>query len=128
LRVTQDADPIALGNYGSATSVDLVLYDFGAVFVVYSIALAGSLAGLLTRSDELYEAEYPPADSCQHIEQLSAMIPSAISKPDIADFVEDNAIFQVEAFTAPHDVNDLCTRYAHDIAQILRAELQPLPS
>ncbi|HSF31846.1 MAG TPA: hypothetical protein VLK82_15390, partial [Candidatus Tectomicrobia bacterium] len=41
LRVTQDADAIPLGNYRSATSVDLVLYDFGAVSVVYTIDLIG---------------------------------------------------------------------------------------
>jgi hypothetical protein len=31
VRVTQSADPLSLGNYCSSTSVDLVLYDFGAV-------------------------------------------------------------------------------------------------
>ncbi len=128
LRVTQDAVPIALGNYHSAASVDLVLYDFGAVSVVYSIPLEGNFSGLLTLSDALYEAEYPLADSRQHIDQLLTVIRQAVSKPNITDFVEDYAIFQVEAFTAPHDVNDLCARYAHDIAQILRAEAQPLSS
>src|SRR5262245_26131822 len=37
LRVTQDADPIAIGNYRTNASIDLVLYDFGAVSVVYTI-------------------------------------------------------------------------------------------
>jgi hypothetical protein len=128
LRVTQNADPIAIGNYCSGTSVDLVLYDFGAVSVVYSIPLGGSFSGLLTLSDDLYEAVSLLADSRKHVEQLLAVIRQAVSKPNITDFVEDYAIFQVEAFTVPHDVNDLCTRYAQDIAQILRAEPQFLSS
>ena len=48
--------------------------------------------------------------------------------PSLTSFVEDYAIVEVEVFTVPHDVNDFCTRYAHDIAQILRAKPQPLSS
>jgi hypothetical protein len=122
LRVTQDADPIAIGGYRSGANVDLVLYDFGAVSVIYTIALTGPFSGLLTLSNDLYEAVHLLADSRKHVEQLMALIRSALSKPNIADFVEDYAIFQVEAFSVSHDVQDLCTGYAPDIAQILRAE------
>lgn len=126
LRVTQDADPIAIGNFRTNTSVDLVLYDFGAVSVVYTIALMGPFSELLTLSNDVYDAVYLLVDSRKHVEQLLAMIRPAVSKPNIADFVEDYAIFQIQAFSVPLDVDDLCTRYAQDIAQILRAENQPL--
>jgi hypothetical protein len=126
LRVTQDADSIAIGDYRSSASVDLVLYDFGAVSVVYTIPLMGPLSGLLTLSNDLYEAAYLLVDSRKHVEQLLAMVRRAVFKPNIADFVEDYAIFQIEAFTTPHAVNDLCMCYTQDIAQILRAENQPL--
>src|SRR5215475_3805138 len=56
LRITQDVVPMAMGEYRSGTSVDLVLYDFGAVSVIYSIPLTGSLSDLLTLSNDLYEA------------------------------------------------------------------------
>jgi hypothetical protein len=79
-------------------------------------------------SDDLYEAAYLLADSRKHVEQLMVLIHSAISQPNIVDFVEDYAIFQIEQFTATPDVNDLCTRYAPEIAQILRAEHQTLSS
>ena len=126
VRITQAAEPIMIGDYRSGTSVDFVLYDFGAVSVVYTIPLMGPFSGLLTLSNELYEAVYLLADSRKRVEQLLAVISRAVSKPNIADFVEDYAIFQIEAFTTPPDVNDLCTRYAQDIAQILRAEHQLL--
>jgi hypothetical protein len=126
LRITQDADPIALGNYRTGTSVDLVLYDFGAVSVVYTIQLTGLFSGLLTLSNDLYDAVYLLVDARKHVDQLLEMIHRAVSEPNIADIVEDYAIFQIEAFTVPLAVNDLCTRYAQDIAQILRAETQAL--
>ncbi|HXH14075.1 MAG TPA: hypothetical protein VNP04_30460 [Alphaproteobacteria bacterium] len=126
LRVTQDVDPIGLGPYRTASSVDLVLYDFGAVLVVYTIPLTGSLSRLLTLSNELYDNVLLLSDARKQVEELLAVIHSAAFKADIADFVEDYTIFQIEAFTTACDVNALCTTYAQEIAQILRAEAQVL--
>src|SRR5437762_3010414 len=47
LRVTQDIDALAVGAYRTAPTVDLVLFDFGAISVAYSIPLTGQLAGLV---------------------------------------------------------------------------------
>src|SRR5262245_40439692 len=41
IRVTQSAEPLAFGDDHSNPSVELVLYDFGAVSVLYSIPLYG---------------------------------------------------------------------------------------
>jgi hypothetical protein len=122
LRITQDVAPMAIGSYRSEPSLGLLLYDFGAISVTYTIPLVGSLSGLLTLSNDLYEATDFLAHSRTHIEQLLAMIGSAVSEPNIANIVEDYVIYHIEAFTEQHDINDLCMRYAQDIAQILRAE------
>jgi hypothetical protein len=103
-----------------------VLYDFGAVSVAYTIPLKGPFSGLLTLSNDLYEATSLLTDSRKHVERLVAVISSAVSKPNIANFVEDYVIYHIEAFEGQHDIDDLCTRYAQDIAQILRAETQSL--
>jgi hypothetical protein len=126
LRITQDVAPLAIGDYRSGASVDLVLYDFGAVSVAYAIPLKGPWSGLLTLSNDLYEATSLLDESRRHVERLLAVIGSAVSKPYIANFVEDYVIYHVEAFTVRQDIDDLCTRHAQDIAQILRAETQPL--
>jgi hypothetical protein len=126
LRITHDVTPMAIGHYRCGASVDLVLYDFGAVSVVYTIPLKGPLSGLLTLSNDLYDATSLLADSRQHVERLLAVLGSAVSKPNIANVVEDYVVYHIEAFAVRHDIDDLCTRYAQDIAQILRAETQPL--
>ena len=126
LRITQDVTPMAIGDYCGGASVDLVLYDFGAVSVAYTIPLRGPLSGLLRLSNDLYEATSLLIDSRKHVERLLAVIGSAVSKPNIANVVEDYVIYHIETFAVQHDIDDLCTRYAQDIAQILRAETQPL--
>ena len=55
LRVTLDAEPMQLGNYRTSAYVDLVLYDFGGVLVVYTLSLSGEFSGLLQLSNDLYE-------------------------------------------------------------------------
>ncbi len=126
LRITQDVTPMVIGDYRSGANVDLVLYEFGAVSVVYTIPLGGALSALLTLSNDLYETTSLLADARTHVERLLAVIGSAVSKPNIANVVEDYVIYHIEAFAVQHDIDDLCTRYAQDIAQILRAETQPL--
>ena len=39
LRITQDIAPMAIGNYRSGASVDLVLHNFRAVSMTYTIPL-----------------------------------------------------------------------------------------
>ncbi len=126
VRVTQSAESLALGDYRTATSVDLVLYDFGAVSVIYSIPLTGPLSGLLALSESLYDNALLLADSRQRVEQLTITIEGTLTKGRLSDVVEDYAIFQVEAFSLPSSPEELCSSQAQTIAQILRAERQIL--
>lgn len=126
VRVTQVAESLTLGVYKTNPSVDLVLYDFGAVLVIYSIALQGEFAGLLTLSDALYDNALLLADSRQRVAQLCSTMRKAVPRSEIADVVEDYAIFHIQKFSAPCPVETLCTTYREQIARILRAEPQAL--
>src|SRR5882762_11108571 len=55
LRVTRGGEPQTVDGYRTAPAVEIVLYDFGAVSVSYTIPLAGALAtlpALAERSEE----------------------------------------------------------------------------
>lgn len=126
VRVTQAADPLPLGIYQSRPDVDVVLYDFGAVSVMYSIPLMGPLSGLCALSEELYNNERLLADSRQRVEQLLTVIHAALAKPQIADVVEDYVIFHIKSFATPCPPDPLRTAHASIIARMLRAERQEL--
>ena len=126
VRVTQAAEPLPLGMHRSHADVDVVLYDFGAVSVMYSIPLMGSLSGLCTLSEELYNNERLLADSRQRVEQLLTVIHAALVKPQVADIVEDYVIFHIESFVTPCAPDTLRTVHAPVIARMLRAERQEL--
>jgi hypothetical protein len=126
LRVSQDMAPFPLGKYRGRENVDVVLYDFGAVSVVYSIPIQGPFSDLLGLSEELYDNEALLTDSRNRVENILGVIGDAAAKHAIADPVEDYLVFQIESLGPPLNPRELVSRYPQEIAQILRAERQPL--
>jgi hypothetical protein len=126
VRVSQAAEPLALGSWVTNPNVDVVLYDFGALLVIYRISLQGAFSELLTLSDLLYNNATLLTDSHKRVEQLCAVIQPSATRLRIADVVEDYAIFHIQAFSTPCSLTTLRTTHGEEIARMLRAEPQPL--
>jgi len=126
LRVTREGGVHDLAGYRTAPGVEVVLYDFGAVSLSYTVPIEGPLAGLPGLAHELWGNERLVADSRRHVEALLRTLGDAALRPQIADFVEDYSIFEVEAFAVPCEAAALWTEHAQTVAQILRAEPRPL--
>lgn len=121
LRVMQETAPIKVWHYATHPSVELMLYDFGALSVTYKIPIEGPFAGLLGLSEALYDNQQLLADSRQWVEQLVSALGDAIEKPSVAQEVEDYAIVHIEASNAPNGPF-LWTTFEQELAQILRCE------
>jgi hypothetical protein len=127
LRISQEAAPVRIGpNFEAQAQVELVVYDFGAVSVIYRIPLGGGTADLLNLSELLYENDQLLGDSRRRVEELVALVGPSLSAAKISSSIEDYVIFQVEAFTGPVAVHELTGAHAQHLAQILRAEEQAL--
>jgi hypothetical protein len=123
LRIAQGAERVVIDQtFATDPQVELVVYDFGAVTVIYRIDLSRDGSRLLNLSEELYENKQLMSESRHRVEDLLKVIEPALTKANISSFVEDYVIFQVEAFAEPIGIEDLTTRYAAHVAQILRAE------
>src|SRR5262245_37024632 len=123
LRIAQATVAVPIDvTFATDPQVELVLYDFGAVTVIYRIDIRGDSSCLLALSEALYENEQLLAQSRGRVEELLSVIRPALTKANISSFVEDYVIFQVQTFAEPVAVEDLTTRYAAHVTQILRAE------
>jgi len=122
LRITQEAASIELGSRRTQPNIDLVIHEFGAVTVLFSVAVEGPFAELRDLSDRLYDNAALKDASRRCVEQLLDDIRPAINKPALADVVEDYAIYEIKAWTAAAPPAELCGRYATPIAQVLRSE------
>ena len=126
LRVVRSAGIHTHAGYRTTPTVEIVLYDFGAVSVSYASPIEGPLNGLAALADELWGNERFLADSRRHVEELLTSLGDAAVRPQIGDVVEDYALFHIEAFTGACDAATLWTDHAQSVARILRASLQPL--
>ena len=127
LRISQSVQPVRINEtFATDSLVQLVVYDFGAVSVLYRIPFGGETSRLLSLSEGLYENKELLSESRRRVEDLLKLIQSAVSRADVSPFVEDYAIFQVEALSQPATVEELLTRHSIEIAQILRAETREL--
>ena len=126
LRVSQDTEPVHIGKFSARASVDLLLYDFGAVTVTYSFPINGPFADLLQLGEELYDNEFLLSASRLRVSQLLKVMGEAANQASVAPVVEDYVVFHIESFTQPFDANRFCAVERPQIAQILRAEPQAL--
>jgi hypothetical protein len=126
LRVSQDMEPVQVGKFLGSGSVDLLLYDFGAVTVTYSFPITGPFSDLLQLSEDLYDNEFLLSDSRLRVNQLMKVMREAANQANVAPVVEDYVVFHIESFTGGFNANRFCSEQTRQIAQILRAERQNL--
>jgi hypothetical protein len=126
LRTSREIEPLAVGRFATRSSVDLMIYDFGAVSVIYILPIDGAFDELLILSEELYDNEALLADSRLRVDQLLSVIGDAATQMHLSPVVEDYVVFHVESFAERLDLKRLCAENGRQIAQILRAERQAL--
>lgn len=124
LRLIQEGGAFAVGAYQSSPTVEVMVYDFGAVTITYRFPLEGPSEPLLELSESLYEHEPLLAASRTRVEHLVQAILPAIERPKIADEVEDYVIISIDSYSAtgpaPWKSNEA------ELARILRGERTPL--
>jgi hypothetical protein len=126
LRMTQEIAPLEIAGRRTASSVDLSVYDFGGVSVVYTIPFEGPFEDMVELSCSLIATDLFRQDSRQRVAHLLAVIESAVDRANIADQSEDYLIFLIEEAEGMLAVEELWTRHAGPVARLLRSERDTL--
>jgi hypothetical protein len=122
LRVSQEGTSLAVDRWRTEPTVDLMLYDFGAVSVTYHFAIPGDLAALRAASTALRRSEVLRQDARLRVESLLQPIAGAAQKPRVAEFTEDYTIIGVREGVGTPTAQAFCDANAEAIAQILRPD------
>lgn len=123
LRLVQEGSVFDVSQYQASPTVEVMVYDFGAVTITYRFSLDGQFDRLLELSESLYENERLLTESRARVEQLIQALGPAIERPCIAEEVEDYIMFSIESHVPENP--PLWTTNESDLAQILRAERMP---
>lgn len=126
LRMTQEHAVLRVGAFETRPSVDSVLYDFGAMTVIFNIGVEGPFERLEQLSVDLYDNADLKSAARVVAQRLAGSIGPAIAKPDVTAFIEDYAIYEIGELAPVHDVHVLLAARREQIARILRSENQPL--
>jgi hypothetical protein len=126
LRVSQDTEPVRVSRFVASATVDLLVYDFGAVTATYSFPINGPFSDLLQLSEGLYDNEILLSDSRLRVSHLLQVIGNAANQASVAPVVEDYVVFHIESFAQPFNASRFCLEQGRQIAQVLRAERQVL--
>jgi hypothetical protein len=125
LRIVDQTPATPLGGC-QISRVEVVLYDFGAAAVSYDIPLEGEFESLISLSTALQQSTELPDDARDRLRSLMQRLGSAISRPQLAELLEDYLIFQVQAAGEFRDPRWLVTDARAVTARILRGEMGPL--
>ncbi len=127
LRTSRDTEPFVVGKLMTRSSVDLMIYDFGAVSVIYALPIEGPFEDLLFLSEELYDNEALLRDSRLQVDQLLKVVGNAASQAHPSPVVEDYVVFHVERFAEPPDLKLFCVEYARQAYETLSRRSWSLP-
>lgn len=126
LRVSDAIEPLSIAELATNRIIELVIYDFGAVTVQFSIPLHGDLSRLLDLSEQLWDHEQLLYSAARAVQALLTSIAPAVTKPQVSEIVEDYCIYQLEALAPDGDFDATLAPQAGRFAQVLRAERTPL--
>ncbi|HEU5217036.1 MAG TPA: hypothetical protein VFU23_00140 [Gemmatimonadales bacterium] len=121
LRVTEPLDGVTL-PFSLGGSVEIVLYDFGAASVSYTIPLDPDPGKLLDLSVSLRGQGGLAADARRRIERLVERLGAAVHRPRVAQLMEDYFVFEITEWDGPADAASLVGGHGELLARVLRAE------
>ncbi len=128
LRVTSTVSAIEGRTFRTASSVDLVLYDFGAISLEFVMPLSGPLDGLLSLSLELEDDPRLEREARRHVGEILEVIGSALHRAHLAEQAETYFVMRVLKLGGNQRLSSIVADHGPLLAQILRAERGELSS
>ncbi|MCG3126801.1 MAG: hypothetical protein CHACPFDD_01656 [Phycisphaerae bacterium] len=122
LRIVTAAEPVRVGACPSAETVEIAIYEFGAISVTFEFALSPQLDNLLALSEALYDHALLRRQARRCAEELLATIGPAMDRAGFADAVEDYFVFQLDEISPERPARTLIEQHADTFARILRCD------
>ena len=122
LHLVQPVAGLRAGDRPLAPTVDMALYDFGAVTVTYAIPFDGPLAEVGRLSCQVNADDSLERDARRRVQDLLERVRQAVSRPRPPGPVEDYLMFEVREAEFDGRLDQIPAALGHEIARILRAE------
>jgi hypothetical protein len=122
LRLMVDVGSVDLGGYHTETTAEMLIYDFGAILVTYSIAFDGSIDDLPGLSLLLYDNQRLHEHARSRVETVFESVREAVERAELRDIVEDYCVFAISSYDGEQPPGAFIDRHAQSIARAIEAE------
>lgn len=126
LRVIRAAPVLTLGDFRTAPTVELVVFDFGAVSVRFRIDFDGPAEKLLDLAEATFDSSQVHDEARRQAESLLDVLAPAVRAPRIDSTSEDYAVFHIAALAEDRAPAALLAEHPALLAQVLRSEREPM--
>lgn len=126
LRFALRREAVRVGDRVTLPQVDVVLFDYGAVCLTYTIPLHGELSELPELSALLYDHPGLQLEARAAVEELIGILGNVVDRPELAPIFEDYVVFHLkgEALDGPPSL--LWEEHGSLVAAALRSATEPL--
>ena len=127
LLLVRECLPLVVGGVHFKPSVEITLWDFGAITVAYEAPLAHvALESLVGVSSAVGQDSTAQDAARALVERLVAVLRPCMDHPGLAEQEEDYLVFEVHGFEDDLGPDELLAQHSATLARILRAELDDL--
>jgi len=126
LTLEQDAPDITVAGHRLSSLMQIRVFDFGAISLLYRIPFDGAASTLMELSIALTGNAALLADGRARVQALCHAMGDAVRKPALSDFAEDYVVLSVQRVEGVSGPLSAAVLGESTIAGILRAEPAPL--
>jgi len=122
LRLMVDVGAVGLGGYDTDATVEMIVYDFGAILITYSIPFEGDTGDLPGLALLLYDNAKLQEHSRRCVERVFESVREAVERPLLRDIVEDYCIFSIRSRGGDEPPAEFLERYRQALGRAIEAE------
>lgn len=122
LRLTVDVGSVEVGGYRTDAVVEMLIYDFGALLVTYSIPFDCAVSELPELGLALYDNAELQSHSRGCVERVFESVREAVERAMLRDIVEDYCVLAISSRTGSGSHEEFVLRHSQHLARAIEAE------
>ncbi|MCR9216216.1 MAG: hypothetical protein NXI14_03335 [bacterium] len=122
LRLLVNIGSVAIGDYATDATVEMIVYDFGAILVTFSIPFECPVDRLTDLGLALYDNDDLQSHARTGVSAVFESIHSSIERPNLRDIVEDYCVFAIRERDGEEPPTAFLDRHAQSLGRAIEAE------
>lgn len=122
LRLVVNIGSVAIGDYATDATVEMIVYDFGAILVTFNIPFDCAVDRLAALGLALYDNDDLQSRARKSVTDVFESIRNAVERPNLRDIVEDYCVFAISERDGEEPPTAFLDRHAQSLGRAIEAE------